>query len=304
MLAAYKQRADLKVEPSELRRLIDEYMRSKIATIALIMLVAVVLAALFAVWLAPQNPYDLATLDLLDARIAPGGRSETGVIFLLGSDQQGRDILSAILYGLRISMGVGVLSTVVALIFGGVLGLIAGSVGGRIDALIMRIADIQLSFPPVLLALILLAFLRPGIGNIVIALVAVQWAYYARTTRSSALVECRKQYMEAAACLGLSPTRKMFKHLLPNCLSPLIVIAALQVASAITLEATLSFLGLGVPVTEPSLGSLIANGQQYMLSGDYWISLFPGVALVIAIVSLNLVADQLKDILNPRLKLQ
>ena len=166
----------------------------------------------------------------------------------------------------------------------------------------MRIADIQLSFPAILLALILLAFLRPGISNIVIALVAVQWAYYARTTRGAALVERRKEYIEAARGLGLSPLRIIFRHLLPNCLPPLIVVAALQVASAIALEATLSFLGLGVPVTEPSLGLLIANGFRFLLSGQYWISFFPGVALLITIVAVNLVADQLRDVLNPRLQ--
>ena len=168
----------------------------------------------------------------------------------------------------------------------------------------MRIVDIQLSFPAILVALILLAVLGQGTGKIVTALVTVQWAYYARTTRSAALVERRKEYIEAATCLGLPPQRIMFRHLLPNCLPPLIVIAALQVASAITLEATLSFLGLGVPVTEPSLGMLIANGQQYMLSGKYWISFFPGIALVVTIVAMNLVADQLRDVLNPRLQTQ
>jgi peptide/nickel transport system permease protein len=281
-------------------RFAREFAESKVAILAALGLIAVVMAAVLASWLSPQNPYDLAALDLLDARIAPGGRSASGLLFLLGSDQQGRDVLSAVMYGLRVSLGVGVVSTLIALALGGVLGLIAGFVGGRIDAIIMRVAELQLSFPPILLALILLAFLRPGLGNIVLALVAVQWAYYARTTRSSALVESRKEYMEAAACLGIPIRRRLMKHLLPNCLPPLIVIAALQVASAITLEATLSFLGLGVPITEPSLGSLIASGQQYMLSGDYWITLYPGIALVVTIVSINLVTDRLRDILNPR----
>jgi peptide/nickel transport system permease protein len=286
------------------RRFAVQFLSSKIAIIGLVLLTIIILIAMFAPWLSPQDPYDLATLDVLDARMAPGEQSGTGMTFLLGSDEQGRDILSAVMYGLRISVGVGVLSTVIALVIGATLGLLAGFLGGRVEAIIMRIADLQLSFPPILLALILLAFLRPGLGNIVIALVAVQWAYYARTTRSAALVERRKEYIEAATCLGLPPGRIMFKHLLPNCLPPLIVIAALQVASAITLEATLSFLGLGVPITEPSLGSLIANGQQYMLSGKYWISFFPGIALVVTIVAMNLVADQLRDVLNPRLQTQ
>ncbi|MGO4332909.1 ABC transporter permease [Cupriavidus sp. 2TAF22] len=293
-----------RAEQTPLRRFAAQFFASKIAVTGLALLIVIVLIALFAPLLSPQNPYDLATLDVLDARLAPGEQSAGGMTFLLGSDEQGRDILSAVMYGLRISIGVGVVSTVIALLLGATLGLIAGFLGGRTEAIIMRVADLQLSFPPILLALILLAFLRPGLGNIVIALVAVQWAYYARTTRSAALVERRKEYIEAATCLGLPPGRIMFRHLLPNCLPPLIVIAALQVASAITLEATLSFLGLGVPITEPSLGSLIANGQQYMLSGKYWISFFPGIALVVTIVAMNLVADQLRDVLNPRLQTQ
>ncbi len=291
-------------EQTPFRRFARQFVESKLAVLGLVTLLLIILIAIFAPWLAPQNPYDLATLDVLDARLAPGEQAGSGMTFLLGSDEQGRDMLSAVMYGLRISVGVGVVSTVIALLLGATLGLLAGFIGGRTEAFIMRVADLQLSFPPILLALILLAFLRPGIGNIVIALVAVQWAYYARTTRSAALVERRKEYIEAATCLGLPPQRIMFRHLLPNCLPPLIVIAALQVASAITLEATLSFLGLGVPVTEPSLGMLIANGQQYMLSGKYWISFFPGIALVITIVAMNLVADQLRDVLNPRLQTQ
>lgn len=305
--ASAEQDKSVAAKPRELtpfRRFAREFLSSKIAVAGLVTLIIIVLIAIFAPWLAPQNPYDLATLDVLDARLAPGEQAGDGMTFVLGSDEQGRDILSAVMYGLRISIGVGVVATVIALLLGATLGLLAGFLGGRTEAFIMRVADLQLSFPPILLALILLAFLRPGIGNIVIALVAVQWAYYARTTRSAALVERRKEYIEAATCLGLPPGRIMFRHLLPNCLPPLIVIAALQVASAITLEATLSFLGLGVPVTEPSLGSLISNGQQYMLSGKYWISFFPGIALVVTIVAMNLVADQLRDVLNPRLQTQ
>jgi peptide/nickel transport system permease protein len=304
MTAATADKPKAAREQTPLRRFAAEFLSSKIAVAGLVTLVIIILIALFAPWLAPQNPYDLAALDVLDARLAPGEQAGNGMTFLLGSDEQGRDILSAVMYGLRISIGVGVVSTVIALVLGATLGLLAGFLGGRTEAFIMRVADLQLSFPPILLALILLAFLRPGIGNIVIALVAVQWAYYARTTRSAALVERRKEYIEAATCLGLPPGRIMFRHLLPNCLPPLIVIAALQVASAITLEATLSFLGLGVPITEPSLGSLISNGQQYMLSGKYWISFFPGIALVVTIVAMNLVADQLRDVLNPRLQTQ
>ena len=261
----------------------------------------IILAALLAPVISPQDPYDLSRLDIMDSRLEPGQRSTDGqMVFLLGSDEQGRDMLSAILYGLRTSVVVGVLSTFIALAVGLLLGLLAGYAGGRIDSAVMRIADIQLSFPPILIALVLLALSGQGIGKIIIALVAVQWAYYARTTRSVAMVERKKEYVEAATALGLSPLRIMLRHLLPNCLPPLIVIAALQVASAISLEATLSFLGLGLPVTQPSLGLLIANGFQYLLSGKYWISFFPGLALLTTVFAINLVADQLRDVLNPK----
>lgn len=295
----------MKLEQTPFQRFRRDFFSSKIATAGLLILVVVILAAIFAPFISPQDPYDLAHLDVMDSRLEPGQKaSEGGMTYLLGTDEQGRDMLSAILYGIRISVMVGVVSTVIALIFGLALGLIAGYVGGRIEALIMRVADIQLSFPPILIALILLALTGQGIGKIIIALVAVQWAYYARTARSAALVERKKEYIEAATALGLSPTRIIARHLLPNCLPPLIVIAALQVASAISLEATLSFLGLGVPITEPSLGLLIANGFQYLLSGKYWISFFPGIALLLTVVAINLVADQLRDVLNPRLQTQ
>ncbi|QET03558.1 ABC transporter permease [Cupriavidus pauculus] len=291
-------------EQTPWRRFVGQFVASKLAVTGLVVLALILLVAIFAPLLSPQNPYDLSSVNILDNFRLPGERGDDGMLFVLGTDEQGRDVLSAVMYGLRISIAVGVVSTIIALIVGATLGLLAGFLGGRTEAIVMRVADLQLSFPPILLALILLALLGRGIGNIVIALVAVQWAYYARTTRSAALVERRKEYIEAAACLGLPAGRIMFRHLLPNCLPPLIVIAALQVASAITLEATLSFLGLGVPVTEPSLGSLIANGQQFLLSGKYWISFFPGIALVTTIVAMNLVADQLRDVLNPRLQTQ
>ena len=287
------------------RRFVRHFFSSKIATAGFIALLLIVLAALLAPLISPQDPYDLSRLDVMDSRLAPGQTSVDGSLkFLLGTDDQGRDMLSAILYGIRISVAVGVISTVIALLLGLALGLLAGYSGGRIESFIMRVADIQLSFPPILIALILLALTGQGVGKIIIALVAVQWAYYARTARSAALVERKKEYIEAAICLGLSPARIIFRHLLPNCLPPLIVIAALQVASAISLEATLSFLGLGLPVTEPSLGLLIANGFQYLLSGKYWISFFPGIALLATVVAINLVADQLRDVLNPRLQTQ
>ena len=287
------------------QRFARAYLASKLAVFGLVLLSLVLLAATVGPFLAPQNPYDLMVLDVMDSRLAPGEKSGDGkMTFLLGSDEQGRDMVSAILYGVRTSVAVGLASTAAALAIGLALGLWAAYAGGRADAFVMRAVDIQLSFPPILIALILLALTGPGVGKIIIALIAVKWAYYARSARSIALVERRKEYIEAAAGLGLSTSRIIFRHLLPNCLTPLMAVTALQVASAITLEATLSFLGLGLPPTSPSLGLLIANGSQYLMSGKYWISLFPGVALLIVVVAINLVADQLRDVLNPRLQAQ
>jgi peptide/nickel transport system permease protein len=281
------------------RRFAAEFAASRIAVAGLALLALIVFAALLAPWISPQNPYDLARLELLDSRLPPGARSAAGKVFWLGSDDQGRDMLSAILYGLRTSLTVGLASTALAFAIGVSLGLAAAWFGGWLDALIMRLADLQLSFPSILIALVLLAVLGQGLGKIVLALVAVQWAYYARAARASALVERRKDYVEAAIALALPDSRIVFRHLLPNCLPPLVVIAAVQVAAAITLEATLSFLGLGLPITEPSLGLLIANGFNYLFSGHYWISFFPGVALVLAVVAINLVADRLREMLDP-----
>lgn len=286
-----------------LHRLLAEFFGSRLALAGFAMLVVILVVAIFAPWLSPQNPYDLAGLDLLDGRLPPGSPSSDGTLtYWLGTDDQGRDMLSAIFHGLRTSLLVGVLSAGVALAIGTALGLVAAYVGGRAESLIMRLVDLQLSFPAILVALILLALLGHGVGKIILALVVVQWAYFARTVRGSALVERRKEYIEAARCLALSDARIMLHHLLPNCLPPLIVVLTVQVAHAIALEATLSFLGIGLPITEPSLGLLIANGFEYMMSGKYWISLFPGIALLVAIMSINLVGDRLRDVLNPRLR--
>jgi peptide/nickel transport system permease protein len=262
----------------------------------------VVFIALFAPFISPQNPYDLAVVSIMDSRLAPGEQMFSGTTAWLGSDGAGRDLLSAIFYGLRISLGVGVISGIIALVIGMSVGLAAAYFRGRTDSVIMRIVDLQLSFPAILVALILVAILGKGIDKIVIALVVVQWAYYARTVRASALVERGKEYIEAAQCLALPHTRIVFRHILPNCLPPMIVVGTLQTAHAIALEATLSFLGVGLPQTEPSLGLLISNGFEYMLSGKYWISFFPGLALLFTIVSINLVGDRLRDVLNPRLE--
>ncbi len=284
------------------RRFAAQFAESRIALGALGVLVLLILAGLAAPWLAPQNPYDLAKVTIMDARLEPGERGSAGFIMWLGSDGAGRDMLSAMLYGLRISLGVGVISGLVAFVLGMAIGLTAAYLGGRTDAFIMRVVDIQLSFPAILVALILVAILGRGVDKVVIALILVQWAYYARTVRGSAMVERRKEYIEAAQCLALPASRIVFRHLLPNCLAPMIVVGTLQTAHAISLEATLSFLGVGLPQTEPSLGLLIANGFEYMLSGKYWISFFPGLALLVTIMSINLVGDQLRDVLNPRLE--
>ena len=289
-------------EETPFQRIVGDFVADPVAVFGLVLLTIIMLIAIFAPLISPQNPYDLAQLDVMDSRLPPGTSSPTGGTFWLGTDDQGRDMLSEIFYGLRISLSVGVIATVIALAIGLALGLVAAYFGGRTETIIMRIADIQLSFPAILIALILLAVLGQGMFKIIAALVTVQWAYYARTVRSAALVEKRKEYIEAARCLALAPPRIVFRHLLPNCLPPLIVVATVQVAAAIALEATLSFLGLGLPITEPSLGLLIANGYQYLLSGKYWISFFPGVALLLTIVSINLVADQMRDVLNPRLQ--
>jgi peptide/nickel transport system permease protein len=284
------------------RRFTADFAQSRLALLGLAMLALIVALAVAAPLVSPQNPYDLAQLDVLDSQLAPGEHSSTtGKPYWLGTDDQGRDMLSGIFYGIRISLFVGVTSTVAALALGLVLGLAAAYFGGKADAVIMRVADIQLSFPAILIALVLLAIWGQGVGKIIAALVTVQWAYYARTVRSTAMVERQKEYIEAAQALALPRWRIVLRHLLPNCMPPLIVVATVQVAHAIQLEAALSFLGLGLPITEPSIGLLISNGFQYMLSGKYWISFYPGLALLLTIVAINLVADQLRDVLNPRL---
>ena len=294
--------ADSRRVETPFRRFVNDFFESRVATGAFVVLMAIVFIALFAPWISPTDPYDLATVDIMDNRLPPGSESYTGITYWLGTDGAGRDLLSAIFYGVRTSLSVGVMSGLIAMVIGAAVGLVAAYFGGRTDSLIMRIVDLQLSFPAILVALILLAVLGKGVDKIIIALVVVQWAYYARTVRASALVERRKEYVEAATCLALGHRRILFRHVLPNCLPPLIVVGTVQTAHAISLEATLSFLGIGLPVTEPSLGLLIANGFEYMLSLKYWISFFPGIALLITIVSINLVGDQLRDVLNPRLQ--
>ncbi len=267
------------------------------AVIALVVLLAVVLLAPF---LSPQNPYDLGALDLMDGRLKPMSEAASGMTYWLGTDDQGRDMLSAILHGLRISLMVGLSAVVLATIIGSLVGLIAAYMGGWVDTLLMRIVDFILGFPTILVALVLLAIMGRGVDKVVIAIVLVQWAHYARIMRGRALQERKKEYIEAAKNLGFPAWRIMTRHLLPNCMGPVMVFATIQIANAIVLEATLSFLGVGVPITEPSLGLLIANGFQYLMSGDYWISMFPGLALLALILSINLIGDRLREALDPR----
>ncbi|HWP67863.1 MAG TPA: ABC transporter permease, partial [Rectinemataceae bacterium] len=269
-------------------KVIAEYCESTSAVIAFFIVLLFFLAALFASVIAPQNPYDLATLDLLDGTLPPMSKSFSGSLYLLGTDEQGRDMLSAILYGLRISLAVGVISTIIAFLIGTSLGLIAAYKGGRFETLLMRIVDLQLSFPALLIALVLLVVLGQGVDKITLALVIVHWAYFARSARGSAMAERNREYIEAARALRLGEMRIIFKHLMPNVMPSIIVIATTMVARAISTEATLSFLGIGLPITEPSLGLLISNGYRYLLSGKYWISFYPGIALVVVIVALNM----------------
>lgn len=286
---------------SLLREWVSAFFASKLATIGLVIAVILALAAIFAPLITPQNPYDLLQLDILDSRLPPGSENGLGTFsYWLGTDGQGRDLFSAIVYGLRISLMVGLGSALIASVVGTIVGVMSAYFGGKVDAFIMRTVDLMLSFPSILIAMMILAYLGKGIGNVILTLVVLEWAYYARTARGQALAERQKEYVEAALNLAIPQWRIMLRHILPNCLPPLIVIGTLQVARAITLEATMSFLGLGVPITEPSLGLLISNGYQYMLSGQYWISMFPGITLLLTIVALNLVGDRLREIFNPR----
>ncbi len=295
----------LAVHESLWRVFVAQFLASKLAVVGLVLLVAFVLLAVFAPWIAPQNPFDIATLDIMDSKMPPGSTTFDGsMTYWLGTDGQARDVFSAILYGMRTSLFVGVVSVSAAFLIGTAAGLVSAYFGGRIDAVLMRTVDIQLSFPAILVALILLAVLGKGVDKVIYALIAVQWAYFARAARAAAIVERNKEYVEAARCVSLSWHRILWRHIFPNCIPPLMVIATIDLAHAIALEATLSFLGVGVPVTEPSLGMLISNGFEFLLSGNYWISFFPGIALAGIVVAINLVGDHLRDILNPRNEIQ
>jgi peptide/nickel transport system permease protein len=288
------------------------FSRSPTAIISAIVALLIGLGALFAPWVSPHNPFDLATLDLLDANIPPAWSADGDPRFLLGTDDQGRDMLSAILYGSRISLLVGLASVMFSLVVGVSLGLISGYAGGRIDSVIMRIADVQLSFPAILIALLIDGIARGLLPRdshdslslyvLIFAIGISGWVQYARTVRGATMVERNKEYVQAARLIGMRPFTILRRHILPNVLGPVLVIATIHLAVAIITEATLSFLGVGIPPTTPSLGTLIRIGNSYLFSGDWWISIFPGIALVLLALSVNLLGDWLRDALNPKLR--
>src|SRR5690606_1583258 len=288
------------------------FRRSPTAIISAVVALAIFICALFAPLVAPHNPFDLATLDLLDANIPPIWNANGDARFLLGTDDQGRDMLSAIFYGSRISLLVGFASVLFSLVIGVTLGLISGYVGGRVDNIIMRIADVQLSFPAILIALLVDGIARGLLPRdshdelslyvLIFAIGVSGWVQYARTVRGATMVERNKEYVQAARLIGMQPFMILRRHILPNVLGPVLVIATIHLAIAIITEATLSFLGVGIPPTTPSLGTLIRIGNSYLFSGDWWISIFPGVALVLLALSVNLLGDWLRDALNPKLR--
>ena len=279
---------------------------------AAVVVVIMVVGAVFAPWLAPYEPFDPATLNLLDATTTPGGESFSGNYYLLGTDDQGRDLLSTIMYGARVSLFVGFASILFALVVGVSLGLVSGYLGGPVDALIMRIADVQLSFPAILIALLIDGVARTvlphdlheqiGVLVLVFAIGISNWVQFARAVRGSTMVEKNKEYIQAARVIGVRPIKIMVRHVLPNVMGPILVISTIGLALAIITEATLSFLGIGVPPTEPSLGTLIRIGNEYLFSGEWWITIFPGTALVLLVLSVNLLGDWLRDALNPKLR--
>jgi len=278
------------------------FVRSPGAMAGLVIVLFFLIMAVFGPLFTPQNPYDIGTLDLMDAYKPPIWMEGGDPAFILGTDEQGRDMLSAIVYGSRISLFISVIVVALSCVFGTVLGLIAGYFGGRLDSILMRIVDIQLSFPAMLVALFIMAAFGRGFGKLVAALTIVGWVLYARTVRSSVLVEKKKEYVDAARLIGLSPFPIIVRHVLPNVLTPLIVIATIQVGTVILTEATLSYLGVGVPVTRPSLGLLVKNGYDVLFSGLWWSSVFPGMFIMLLVFGINLLGDFLRDEFNPRLK--
>ena len=292
--------------------LLHAFLRSKTTVAAAVVTVLLVLAAALASWIAPHNPFDLKQLNLLDSHLPPAWLSGGDPQYLLGTDDQGRDVLSTILYGSRISLSVGILSVGLAAALGIVLGLIAGYAGGFLDAVIMRIADVQLTFPAILIALLIDGTARALFGEhrnetlefwvLVLSIGLSFWVQYARTVRGSTLVEKQKDYVLAARLIGIRPPSILFRHVLPNVIGPVLVIATINLALAIITEATLSFLGVGLPPTQPSLGTLIRIGNNFLFAGEWWIAIFPGITLALLVVAINLLGDWLRDALNPRLR--
>ena len=287
------------------------FKQSKTAMVAAFIAFVFIFCALFAQWVAPYNPFDAASLELMDSRLPPAWSAEGSSKYLLGTDDQGRDILSALMYGTRISLVVGFASVLVSLVLGVGLGLVAGFRGGWLDAFLMRLCDVMLSFPAILVALLIAGVGRAlfpnadeslAFGVLIISISLTGWVQYARTVRGTTLVERNKEYVQAARVTGVTPLRIMLRHVLPNVLGPVTVLATIQVAAAIIIEATLSFLGVGVPPTSPSLGTLIRIGNDFLFSGEWWITIFPGVTLVLIALSVNLLGDWLRDALNPRLR--
>jgi peptide/nickel transport system permease protein len=288
------------------------FRRSPVTIVAAALTLACVGGALLAPWLAPYNPFDPAALDLNNALSPPVWVEQPDARYLLGTDDQGRDVLSTILYGARISLGVGVAAVLFALVLGVTLGLVAGYFGGRLDAFVMRVADVQLSFPAILIALLVDGVARAALPSeshdeiaipvLILSIGVSGWVQYARTVRGSTLVERGKEYVQAARVIGRHPLAIMLRHVLPNVTGPVLVIATIHIATAIITEATLSFLGVGVPPTRPSLGTLISRGNEFMISGVWWIVVFPGAALVTLVLSVNLLGDWLRDALNPKLR--
>jgi peptide/nickel transport system permease protein len=300
-----------------LRRIWDSdlawsFRHTPVAVAAAVVLLICLGAAFFAPWLAPHNPFDLRTLNLLDALSPPAWQEGSKPEFLLGTDDQGRDMLSAIMFGARISLLVGLASVALAMVIGVSLGLVAGYVGGKTDAFIMRVADVQLSFPAILIALLVDGVARAALPRdthdnlalvvLILAIAVSNWVQYARTVRGSTMVEKSKEYVQAARVIGVSPFGIMLRHLLPNVLGPVLVLATINIATAIITESTLSFLGVGVPPTRPSMGTLIRVGNDFLFSGEWWITIFPGAALVIIVLAINLLGDWLRDALNPKLR--
>ncbi|TNF62387.1 MAG: ABC transporter permease [Burkholderiales bacterium] len=287
------------------------FLHSPTAIVAALIAFVCIFCAVFAPWVAPHNPFDLATLELSNARLPPAWHADGSREFLLGTDDQGRDILSALMYGARISLAVGLASVVLSVVVGVLLGLLAGFLGGWIDAVLMRLCDVMLSFPAILVALLIAGVGRAmfpnahetlAFGVLIISISLTGWVQYARTVRGSTLVERSKEYVQAARVTGVAPMRIMSRHVLPNVMGPVLVLATIQVATAIITEATLSFLGVGAPPTSPSLGTLIRVGNDYLFSGEWWITIFPGAMLVLIALSVNLLGDWLRDALNPRLQ--